>query len=426
MALLSLALAPSISAAKPGQLDPSFGADPFGFGALGANAFPAGLNEFAALGLTPGGKIILAGDTAVAGSNDFALGRLRRNGLFDTSYGDPVNHVSVGDISGDDDVNDIAVTSSGRTFVVAGSHNVIDRFGVAKLGPGGSLDSGFSGDGRQTTTIGVGASAQAVAIGKGGKIVVAGRGQVGGKFTFAVVRYLPGGSPDPAFGGGDGIATKTLGSSAQAFDVAIQKNGRIVLAGVALNGSGNGAIAVVRFRANGTLDPSFGSGGVAKLKVGKSSIALALAIDSRRRIVIAGSGGSGLGSGVLVRLTSRGRRDHTFGGGDGVARGPRGLKFTVFTDLAIQRNRKIVVSGLGGDVPGLVGGTLVGRFRPDGRIDRRFAHRGSRLFLLGGSVFALASVVLQHNGRIVVGLPFVPTADTEALIAVRFLGDPRR
>ena len=355
VALLSLALAPGISAAKPGQLDPSYGADPFGFGALDANAFPAGLDEFAALGLTPGGKIIIAGDTAVAGSRDFALGRLRRNGMLDSSYGDPVNHVSVGEIFGDDDVNDIAVTPNGRTFLVAESHNVIDRFGVAKLKPGGSLDSNFSGDGRQTTAIGSGASAQAVAIGKGGRIVVVGRGQVGGKFTFAVVRYLPGGSPDPAFGGGDGIATKTIGTSAQAFDVAMQRDGRIVLAGVALNGSGNGSFAVARFRANGTLDPSFGSGGVTKLKVGKSSIALGLAIDSRRRIVLAGSGGSGLGSGVLVRLTPRGRRDHSFGGGDGVARGPRGLKFTVFTDLAIQRNRKIVVTGLGGDVPGLAG-----------------------------------------------------------------------
>jgi hypothetical protein len=79
VALLSLALAPGISAARPGRLDPSYGPDPFGFGALEATAFPAGLDEFAALGLTPGGKIILAGDTEVAGSHDFALGRLRRS-----------------------------------------------------------------------------------------------------------------------------------------------------------------------------------------------------------------------------------------------------------------------------------------------------------------------------------------------------------
>ena len=433
MTLLILGLIPATSLGKPGRPgapDPSFGPGSLNFGIIPSDSFANGLDNYGGLGLTPGGRIILAGDTAAAGINDFALGRLRGNGVVDTSFGDPLNHVSVGDIFGDDEIGAIAVGPGGSTFIATDSESgAVHRIGVAKVDASGSFDNGFDGDGRTTTTIGNDALARAVAVQKDGKVVVAGSGDVGGSTDLAVVRYLPSGLPDPAFGGGDGIATSHIGSSTLAFDVAIQKDGKIVVAGGRSLGASTDSEAIVaRFRANGTLDPSFGSGGKAHLDVGKISFAFGLAVGSRGKVVLAGVGGSGGSSlsGFVARLTRAGKRDHGFGGGDGVTRSKLRQGFAYVTDVALQRNGKIVVAGFGGDVPGVIGGTLLGRFTADGRVDKGFADRGSRLFLLGASGFAFIRVAIQPNGRIVVGGRFVVNGDTQGLFAARFLGDPVR
>lgn len=430
MTLLVLGAASAASAkpGKPGTLDPSF-IGGFGFpgiGLVGASSFTNGLDNYGGLGLTPGGRVILAGDTEVAGVHDFALGRLRSNGRLDTSFGDPVDHVSVGDVFGDDEVNAIAVGPGGSTFIATDSESGgIDRIGVAKVDANGSLDNGFDGDGRTTTTIGSDALARAIAVQKNGRVVVAGSGEVGAKNDLAVVRYLPNGLPDPSFGGGDGIVTTHLGLFALGFDVAVQKNGKIVIAGGRSTSATGSEAIVARYRANGTLDPGFGSGGIARLRIGSTSFAFGLAVGSRGKAVIVGFSDAKV-SGFVARLTAAGKRDHGFGGDDGLTRSNLRQGFVYLTDVALQRNGKIVVAGFGGDVPGLVGGTLVGRLRADGSLDRGFADRGSRLFLLGGSGFAFVQLAIQPNGRIIVGGRLLVGGETQGLFAVRFLGDPVR
>ncbi len=429
VALAVIGLGSAVLAAnqkKPGAYDPKFGDVGARYGLLPDFPFPSGLDNYGGLALSPGGKIILAGDTEIAGVHDFAIGRLRTNGHFDTSFGNAITHVSEGNISGDDEVHGIASGPGGSIFVASGSELAgVERIGVAKLDADGFLDNGFDGDGRTTTLVGTDAFARAIAVQKNGKVVVVGAAEIGGDNQLVLVRYLATGPPDPAFGGGDGIVTTKVGKSAVAIDVEIQKNGKIVVTGGDSFGAAPSSEGiVVRYRANGTLDPGFGSGGIARFRSAKQAVFYGLAIGSDGKVVAVGVTDQKL-SGVVLRLTAAGKRDHRFGGGDGIVRSNfRQSAFVYLTGVAVQRNRKIVVAGFGGDTLGALGGSLLARLRPNGRLDKGFANRGSRLFLLGATGFSLTSVAIQPNGRIVVGGAFEVGGNTQGLFAARFLGDP--
>ena len=103
-------------------------------------------------------------------------------------------------------------------------------FALARYNPNGSLDTTFSGDGKQTTDFGPFDLANGVAIQANGKIVVVGYGGSGGANDFALARYNPNGSLDTTFSG-DGKQTTDFGGTDQASGVAIQANGKIVVVG---------------------------------------------------------------------------------------------------------------------------------------------------------------------------------------------------
>ena len=122
----------------------------------------------------------------------------------------------------------------------------------------GDLDPTFSGDGKMTDWTG---RAKAVAIQPDGKIVVAGSTNMDS--SFALARYNPDGSIDPAFGGGDGKVTTDIGySNESANAVALQSDGKIVVLGTTWDGTGSqwGHFSLVRYNPDGSLDDSFGGG----------------------------------------------------------------------------------------------------------------------------------------------------------------------
>ncbi len=95
--------------------------------------------------------------------------------------------------------------------------------------------------------------------------------------------------------------------------------------------------------------------------------------------------------------------------------------FAYVTDVAVQRNGKIVLAGFGGDIFGVPGGMLAVRLTPKGKLDRGFGSRGSRLFLLGATDFALVRVAIQPSGRIVLGGAF-SVFGTGGFLAARLYG----
>src|SRR4051812_27547114 len=165
----------------------------------------------------------------------------------------------------------------------------------------GDLDVSFSGDGRQTTDFGGSDLAAAVAVQADGKIVVAGSSDG----NFALARYGVDGALDPSFSG-DGLVTTDLGGTDDGQGVAIQADGRIVVAGAS-----GGDFALARYTTGGGLDPSFSGDGRQTTDFGAADGATSVAIQSDGRIVLGGGSGGGF---ALARYDAAGELDASFSG----------------------------------------------------------------------------------------------------------------
>ena len=159
----------------------------------------------------------------------------------------------------------VAVRDGGK-LVAAGSSsvpNVADvRFAVATYNADGSPDTTFSGDGKQTTELpGSNAGANDVAVqATDGKIVAAGY-SVPTNEDMAVVRYGTDGSPDPSFSG-DGAQTVDFGGNESGDGVALQTDGKIVIAGSYFSPSDDtSGIAILRLNSDGSLYSAFSGDG---------------------------------------------------------------------------------------------------------------------------------------------------------------------
>src|SRR5207249_1300852 len=261
-------------------------------------------------------------------------------------------------------------------------------------GPG-DLDPSFGTGGRVLTDFGGGDGARALALQAEGRIVVAGSSSAGAFGSdFALARYNSNGSLDPSFGTGGRVLTD-FGGDDEARALALQDDGKIVVAG----GFGGPFFALARYNPGGTLDTSFGTGGRVFTNFGGRDGARALALQADGKIVAAGFTSSDFGTRrrfALARYNPDGSLDPSFRGGRVV---------TSFADrdeasaLALQSDGKIVVAGFS-DAGGRQDFALA-RYNPDGGLDLSFGSGGRVLTDFGGDDEA-AALALQADGKIVV------------------------
>lgn len=202
--------------------------------------------EANAVAITSNGKIIIGGYTggSSALTNNAMVTRLNSNGTLDTSFNSPNGSIVV-DLSGRDDrINSIAIQPDGK--IVAGGFasfiGAVDlpdpRFAILRFNAGGTLDTTFDTDGKVFTNFTTGSDmAEAIALQTNGKIVAVGSAGNGSSSNFAVARYNANGSPDLTFSGDGRLTTDIFTGEDRATAVAIQANGRIVVAGQAFNGT---------------------------------------------------------------------------------------------------------------------------------------------------------------------------------------------
>jgi uncharacterized delta-60 repeat protein len=297
------------------------------------------------------------------------------------------------------------------------------------LAASGDLDTTFDGDGWVITDVnavnpGRAETAFGMAIQPNGKIVVVGQSVLPSTTTsdFALARYNPDGSLDATFSG-DGRHITNLGGEDSARGVAIQSNGKIVVAGDKCNSStGVCQLAVVRYNAGGSLDTTFNITGKKFISfpgpggVGSTG---GLAIQSNGRIVVGAGVSNGTdGDFAVYRLNADGSLDTTFSGD--------GLQTIGFgsgsedgggwgSELAIQADGKIVVSGAAGN------NFAVARLNRNGTLDTTFSSDGRQTANFGAAAYAFA-LALQSDGKIV--LIGSKTISTEAYFALaRFNAD---
>lgn len=186
----------------------------------------------------------------------------------------------------------------------------------------------------------------AVAIQADGKIVAAG-------YTFgfwlytALVRLTSNGALDNTFAGGYGVVVTDIRSGADVpFSVAIQPDGKITTAGYSNDGSRD-AFAIVRFTSDGSLDTTFDSDGKVVTPIGSgNSGARTVAVQSDGKILVAGSSYNGPnGDFTLARYNPNGSLDLTFGGGDGIAATDFGGTDDYAWSMAIDTSGRSVVVG---------------------------------------------------------------------------------
>lgn len=279
----------------------------------------------------------------------------------------------------------IAAQADGKVVIAGGV--APGKVMVVRLLESGALDPSFGEGGIVTTSVpgGLGA-ARAVAIQPDGKIVVAGEGEVGVTTSFLFVRYDSNGVPDPTFGGGDGIELVPVGfEEERAEAVAIGPDGRIAATGEGRTGPAEAAPVVV-LTSSGTPDPSFGGGtGWTLIETGpRNDRGEAVALLADGRVLIADSNGAGGGDGfTLLRLKADGLPDPSFGGGDGMVETPippegEGEAGGRVTSFALSADGRIVAGGYGPDDQAVV------RYLADGELDESFAGDGIFTRQLGG------------------------------------------
>ena len=297
----------------------------------------------------------------------------------------------------------MALQPDGKIVMVGGAFT---DFVLARFTPDGSLDASFGSGGQVTTDIAGGVQterARAAAIQSDGKIVVVGEGTMAsGEVGVALARYNSDGSLDASFSG-DGM---TLGDvRGRAFAIAVQSDGRILIAGDTLiSGNPNDAadLLIARFEPDGRLDASFGVGGQRVLNVaGRADLARNLAVLPDGDIIVAGDpfGSEPTDRTAVVRLDASGALDAAFG-----ANGVVILNHRMGRGLTVQPDGKLLLVG-----PSSVAGVsefAMTRLNADGAVDTTFGVNGVVTTSLSNSTSgagdAAQAVALHPDGRIYV------------------------
>jgi len=430
--------------AQVGSLDLSFNASGTkGFRIDNPTGFPDKYDIASAMAFTSDGKIIVG--ARVSNDNNFLLLRYTATGILDNTFGNG-GIVWVDTVSAQ--AYGMAQQSDGK-IVLAGWVTPANRdFCVMRFNSDGSPDLGFGTNGKVITPIGTeNDEARKVAIQSDGKIVVTGYTTNAAHNTdFAVVRYTSSGSLDGSFGSG-GIVKTDINNFDLAEGIAIDKTtGAITIAGTSnedaqdpnYSNTGSGDFTVVRYTAGGLLDATFGVGGKATFDIGTNTYdeAHSLAVQPDGKLVVAGitkrgSANSGNSDVAVVRLTTAGALDGSFGtGGKAIANYVGFNSDDDCRSVALQSDGKIVV---GGSVDAFTDpkpyGFMLMRFTAAGILDVTFdgdgkaaadlaptdndnayvvALNGNRIYLAGssGDPKDLAIAAFQNDGT---ALPLVLT-----------------
>ena len=236
-----------------------------------------------------GNKIVVAGFMWNGTDYDFAVYRYLSNGNLDATFsGDGMAKVGFG-AGRQDFAEDLVLQEDGK-IVVAGftgdAEFANNNFAIARFNSNGSLDTTFSGDGRQITHMGGDDYAYGLALQTDGKLVVVGEKATATLSYFAVARYNPNGALDSTFNTtGRKAFSIVTGAHSAADAVHVQANGKIVIAG----STGVADFALVRLNSNGGFDTTFSGNGKATVDFGGEDFGLALAVQpSDGKYVIGG------------------------------------------------------------------------------------------------------------------------------------------
>jgi len=297
----------------------------------------------------------------------------------------------------------VAIQPDGKLVVVGYSDNGIESNDVLimRYNVNGTLDQSFGKGGKRLTPVGEKSDAgRALALQPDGKIVVAGSDFNGTETNIVLLRYTTSGNLDSSFGFG-GMSIISFGSTNDlAFDVEVYPDGRIIIAGTTGTGI-NTDIAIARFTDTGSLDTTFGKGGKVKMGLGSGQDnALCLALQNDGKILIAGNSKRLSSTDIaLIRLTENGAPDSTFDK-DGRVFTAVGTISSHAYGIHLLNNGKIILAGFY-YLTALNSAAAVLRYASDGNLDSTFGKNGIATHDLNTSEDQMICSALQTDGKIV-------------------------
>lgn len=267
---------------------------------------------------------------------------------------------------------------------------------VARLAADGSLDPSFGEGGRVVMDLGGTDEGLAAAVDRRKRIMVAGGSNASGSYDWVVARLKPDGSLDPSFGTGGKVVADMGGPNDAPFAVAVDRKGRILVCGWA-NPEGNFHWAVARFTPEGVLDATFAEGGRFLRDFGGFDYASALIVDRKGFITVVGTSNL-VNDFIALRLDDSGDLDPSFGG-DGIATVDFGGADASHA-LAPGKKGTLVLAG----TTSSGGAFAIARLLKDGAPDATFDGDGKATVAFPDTTTATArSVALDSKGRIHAG-----------------------
>ena len=422
--------------AQPGTLDKTYGADNSGVATFVTSAF------IQTSALQQDEKLLTGGTGNVL--NQYILFRHNQDGTADISFGTEGSVITTFDdlIDNLSQINGwqaIAVQPDGKIVAAGtatkyepntpGDYPLENDIVLVRLLPDGTPDESFGSGGRLVTNLGKQETTSAIAIQQDGKILVAGYQQEnsnGDGSHILLIRYNSDGTPDESFGEGNGYVTYTKEIS-YVYTLVVQQDSKIVVGG---SRNIDAEFFLVRYLPDGNVDNTFGNSGEVRTSFGEMpGVRInSLALDESERIIAAGVVDYNL-KGEVTRYLPNGSLDHSFGNSGIVELTPSEAPYVYLNTVLAQPGGKLVIAGV-------IAGNSYTNWTPflkginaNGSVDSSFgANDGYTIAGFGfGDEFS-NDALMQRDGKIIISgnKPYNPNPDEAGYVLARFHGYPQQ
>ncbi|GAB5400379.1 MAG: hypothetical protein Aureis2KO_19640 [Aureisphaera sp.] len=312
------------------------------------------------------------------------------------------------------------------TILLAGSSG--NLAGVGRFNSNGSLDTTFGTEGEVFLDFtGNDSESKAIGVQSNGKIIVAGISYLGATPRFATMRLNVDGSPDATFGDNGLLIETFLGFSSRLADVTILPNDDILAIGQTGLASGVGAIAMIKYKEDGTPDLSFGDNGYVLTNVSGLQAGKGMFVEVNGNILVVGETRTdldGLRNVIVTRYLENGTLDNSFG--------DEGVVITSVhessnideypTAVSVRENGKIMVAGFSSDGSGSMPFAI--QYDGSGNLDPSFGVNGIAVFNGQDTHDRIYDFIIQPDNKVIMcGVRYVQNEHKPVLIRFDESGD---
>jgi len=409
---------------QPGTLDATWGAaSPLGAGKVVTSL--ATFDRIYSVAVQPDGKVVAAGD-CYANNNDssICIARYLPDGTLDASFngtGYSQHTFEAGTNSG----RGLALQKDGR-IVVAGtcptSGGGTYQFCALRLNSDGTLDTSFNGTGKIVASLSLQNQGYATAIQADGKILIAGYCFVSIN-RFCLLRFNSDGTPDTSFNGTGSVTTQLNSDNAFAYAMALQPDGKIVLAGSCTRATVDFCLA--RYLPDGSVDSSFNGTGQQTFVVGPNTdIINAIAIQPDGKIVVVGDCyTAGLVPNFCgARLLPNGLLDFSFQASGRFMQGVANTTESSARGLYLQPSGKFIV--VGRCYNNTTDYFCANQYHSDGQLDLAVNGNGSILTPMTSGIDGATAIAVQADGKLLLAGACSTGANGAGFCIARYDGGP--